>query len=477
MADDYNLFRNLQNNNSDSIPDPPPVQILSDLFNDASLPNNNDPILISSGSSSDNNTPNPIRPGRFFESSSGRQFNVDTNEIVSNTNQNQQNQLQSQYQRHPINYSRDFSRTSGREDSSNSRTSALLGSNRPNRNADPPTNIQGSSDVAPTSSQHSRRYPDPNIIDYQWSGPPTNHQFVSIPFQADQVTYTYLPPQQPLLQQQIQQQPPQQQAASHDNQLNSHHQMVMNESRLQQQQQYFRGVDPPQVRDINSQRHLNNNAGTDTGTVYSNTFLTSPSSNQQSYFGISNNVFRNVNGIPGYNRGLFDWSSMPQSLFNSRMRNRSNRAHRTNIAQMVEAYERRRGDRFLSRGFSRPPATIDLTDEVTHPSPMSQQEIKQSIETRSETNQDIKFLDAKTCSVCLATWKELLLDEKSLVFLRCGHIFCRDCAKQFSTTGRRECPNCRKTLLNCKPPFRRLHIPLDPRLMGEKRKRTTVVKK
>ena len=56
-------------------------------------------------------------------------------------------------------------------------------------------------------------------------------------------------------------------------------------------------------------------------------------------------------------------------------------------------------------------APPQLSNEVTHPAPMSTQQIKQSIETRPETNQDIKFLDKKQCAVCLSSWKDILFKE------------------------------------------------------------------
>ena len=466
MADDSDLFRINDNDPLFQIP------ILPDFFapqvsqpRGPPPPSNNEPILISSGSSGDNNQQNPIRPGSLSNlvtgSSSNRQLNDDaSSDLLSNTNQNQQ------VQRQPLNYSRggsriaddliaDLSAANDRLAAASDRLAvasdqlaahqtyrSLLRNAQqprpiyPNRNAQP----SQVADSAQNSSQASRRYADPNVMDYQWSsGPATNHQFVSIPFQSNQINYT--PYQQP--------EPPQQQAASQDNQLGRHQQ---NNSRLQQQPvntQHFRDIQPPSLN------------RTSDATAFSSSFLPPPANQYPQMFQVPNTVFSNMRAIPGF------WDmSVPQSLFNHRIiRNRRSRTRRVN--HVVDAYERRRGDQFL-RGFSRPPATIDLTDEVSYPSPMTKQEIKKSIEARPETNQDIKFLEAKSCSVCLASWKEILLDEKYLVFLRCGHVFCRDCAKQFSTTGRRECPNCRKTLLNVKPAFRRLHIPLDPRLKAEK---------
>ena len=111
-----------------------------------------------------------------------------------------------------------------------------------------------------------------------------------------------------------------------------------------------------------------------------------------------------------------------------------------------------------------PTGSLDLSEEITHAAPMAPQQIKQSIEARSETNQDIKFLEKKKCSVCLGSWKEILMEGKHLVFTKCGHIFCRDCAIRFASEGKRECPLCKKSLAGVNPPFRRLHMPLDPRL-------------
>ena len=108
--------------------------------------------------------------------------------------------------------------------------------------------------------------------------------------------------------------------------------------------------------------------------------------------------------------------------------------------------------------------TLDLSEEVTHTAPMTTQQIKQSIEKRPETNQDIKFLNKKKCGVCLESWKDILMEGKHLVFTKCGHIFCRDCAIRFASEGKRECPLCKKSLVGVNPPFRRLHMPLDPRL-------------
>ena len=92
------------------------------------------------------------------------------------------------------------------------------------------------------------------------------------------------------------------------------------------------------------------------------------------------------------------------------------------------------------------------------------QQIKQSIQSRPVTNQDIRFLNKKKCGVCLESWKEILMEGKHLVFTECGHIFCRDCAIRFASEGKRECPLCKKSLAGVNPPFRRLHMPLDPRL-------------
>ena len=58
------------------------------------------------------------------------------------------------------------------------------------------------------------------------------------------------------------------------------------------------------------------------------------------------------------------------------------------------------------------------TNEVTHPAPMTSLQIKEAIEKRPETNQDVKFLEKKKCAVCLSSWREILLEEKHLVFTR-----------------------------------------------------------
>ena len=108
--------------------------------------------------------------------------------------------------------------------------------------------------------------------------------------------------------------------------------------------------------------------------------------------------------------------------------------------------------------------TLDLSKEVTHGAPMTTEQIKQSIESRPDTNQDIKFMEKKKCGVCLETWKEILMEGKYLVFTKCGHVFCRDCAIRFASEGKRECPLCKKNLAGVNPPFRRLNLPLDPRL-------------
>ena len=113
----------------------------------------------------------------------------------------------------------------------------------------------------------------------------------------------------------------------------------------------------------------------------------------------------------------------------------------------------------------RPPTgPLDLSEEVTHAAPMTPQQIKWSIESRPDTNQDIKFMEKKKCGVCLGSWKEILMEGKHLVFTECGHIFCRDCAIRIASEGTRECPLCKKSLAGVNPPFRRLHMPLDPRL-------------
>lgn len=98
---------------------------------------------------------------------------------------------------------------------------------------------------------------------------------------------------------------------------------------------------------------------------------------------------------------------------------------------------------------------------------MTTAQIKKSILTRNDENQDIKFLKRKSCCVCLSTWRELLLDDKHLVFLKCGHILCKDCAETINNQNHnRECPLCRKKFSNNKKNsnYTRLHLPLDPRL-------------
>ena len=121
-------------------------------------------------------------------------------------------------------------------------------------------------------------------------------------------------------------------------------------------------------------------------------------------------------------------------------------------------------DLFLPEILGRPRPTLNISEEVTHEAPMTTEQIKQSIQSRPETNQDIKFLNKKKCGVCLGSWKEILMEGKHLVFTKCGHIFCRDCAIRFASEGKRECPLCKKSLAGVNPPFRRLHMPLDPRL-------------
>ena len=108
-------------------------------------------------------------------------------------------------------------------------------------------------------------------------------------------------------------------------------------------------------------------------------------------------------------------------------------------------------------------AEPDFSREITHPSPMTSQQIKNSIETRSSENQDIKFLEKKECVVCLRSWRDILVDEDHLVFLKCGHVYCRQCAVKLSSQGWRVCSLCRNEI-GSNPPFRRLHVPLDPRL-------------
>ena len=112
----------------------------------------------------------------------------------------------------------------------------------------------------------------------------------------------------------------------------------------------------------------------------------------------------------------------------------------------------------------REPRPLDLSNEISHPAPMTNMEIKQAIEARHVRNQDVIFFEKKECSVCLASWKEILLAEKNLVFTACGHVFCRECAIKLASEGRRECALCKRTLDGVTPPFRRLHLPLDPRL-------------
>ena len=108
--------------------------------------------------------------------------------------------------------------------------------------------------------------------------------------------------------------------------------------------------------------------------------------------------------------------------------------------------------------------TVQLPQEVTYPAPMTSQQIKRSIEARAETNQDVKFLAKKQCAVCLSSWKEILLGENHLVFTQCGHVFCRPCALRIASEGRRECAMCKRSFAGVTPPFRRLHLPLDPKL-------------
>jgi len=98
---------------------------------------------------------------------------------------------------------------------------------------------------------------------------------------------------------------------------------------------------------------------------------------------------------------------------------------------------------------------------------MTTAQIKKSILTRNNDNQDIKFLKRKSCCVCLNTWMELLLDDKHLVFLKCGHILCKDCAETINNqTYNRECPLCRKKFSSNKKNsnYTRLHLPVDPKL-------------
>ena len=121
--------------------------------------------------------------------------------------------------------------------------------------------------------------------------------------------------------------------------------------------------------------------------------------------------------------------------------------------------------RFRSRPTPAPTRpNLDLSKEVIHAAPMTPQQIKQSIETRPDTNQDIKFMEKKKCRVCLGSWKAILMEGKHLVFTECNHIFCRDCATKFAAEGKKECPLCKKSLIGVCPPFRRLHVHLDPRL-------------
>ena len=136
-------------------------------------------------------------------------------------------------------------------------------------------------------------------------------------------------------------------------------------------------------------------------------------------------------------------------------------SRRTEYQRLLDAARIRR---LLNTSRERP-APLQLSTEVTHPAPMSPQQIKRSIEARAETNQDIKFLDKKQCAVCLSSWKEILLEESHLVFTHCGHVYCRPCALRIASEGRRECSICKRSLAGVIPPFRRLHLPLDPQLM------------
>ena len=102
-------------------------------------------------------------------------------------------------------------------------------------------------------------------------------------------------------------------------------------------------------------------------------------------------------------------------------------------------------------------------------------QIKESIKSRPESNQDIKFLDKKTCAVCLSSWKDILLEGKHLVFTKCGHVYCRECALAISSQGNRECSICRRSLRRDDPKFRILHLPLDPRLKKKPLKKVPVV--
>ena len=64
-------------------------------------------------------------------------------------------------------------------------------------------------------------------------------------------------------------------------------------------------------------------------------------------------------------------------------------------------------------------APLQLSQEITHPAPMSARQIKQSVEARPETNQDVRFLGTKQRFAFPAGRKPPRF--------HCGHVYCRPC--------------------------------------------------
>ena len=83
------------------------------------------------------------------------------------------------------------------------------------------------------------------------------------------------------------------------------------------------------------------------------------------------------------------------------------------------------------------------TSKSSGESEISQFEVQQKLAIVDKTNKVLTFFEDNKCSVCLSSYKEILVENVHIVIPSCGHPLCCKCADNILNSEKKVCPRCR----------------------------------
>ena len=87
-----------------------------------------------------------------------------------------------------------------------------------------------------------------------------------------------------------------------------------------------------------------------------------------------------------------------------------------------------------------------VTTQESDENNISQSDLKQKLAIVEKDSRVLNFFEDNKCSVCLSSYKEILVDNLHIVVPTCGHPLCCQCADNILMSEKHKCPSCRGNL-------------------------------